>query len=523
MDKNLLLALMLTFVTFLAVRSFWSPSATNSNGAGESFVAPISADEVRPLNREIDFVDKKVRADAEESVYVENDVCGYTFSNFGGVLTELTYKSFKGKSGASMGAKFGGGLFEKEDGCFLIALEEKTPFLYKLVSKTEDDLGMNVVFETEANGWTIQKNYRIASKGYKVELDLKFTPKSSGVAPMIPRIFCPGSFVGEVPGDKLAGFALGIDGKKLNEIQSTDEERKGWKLPGMFGVTDKYFINGLIGSSDSSFVNRAFMKRSSGHQLAAVLEGKSLEESTEVKLSFYMGPKLVKECEAVDDRLDGLISLGWFSSLGRLVAIFLDYLFSILKNYGAAIVVLSLMIRFVFLPLNLYSRRRMARYQAFDAKYKHVINGIKTKYRDNQQKQTEELFALFKQHGVSPADIMFGFIPMLEGIPFLIAMYGVLGNHLPLYQAPFFGWITDLSSPDKFYAIPILMAVAMVWSQKILQPGKKSSGVVAMLLMPAMMLFFFSGMPAGLVLFFAIMNSTMVLEEYLRIGLFGKA
>jgi YidC/Oxa1 family membrane protein insertase len=147
--------------------------------------------------------------------------------------------------------------------------------------------------------------------------------------------------------------------------------------------------------------------------------------------------------------------------------------------------------------------------------YQPTINKIRAKYRQDWQKQQEELMRFYQEHNVSPVMHMVGCLPLLIQMPILLALYRVLHNYLDLYQAPFMGWIVDLSVKDPYYVLPILMGIAMLWQQSM-SPVKDDKMRVAMMFMPVVMVVVFLNFPSGLVLYWLVNNVLTIGEDYIR-------
>jgi YidC/Oxa1 family membrane protein insertase len=213
----------------------------------------------------------------------------------------------------------------------------------------------------------------------------------------------------------------------------------------------------------------------------------------------------------VDDRLDGLMSFGWLSFVCKLLLKLLEWLFGYFGNYGLAILVMGLLLRFPLIPLSVYSRRKMEIYQ----KFQPTIAKIRQKYRHDVKMQHEELMRFHQEHNLSAATPIMGCLPMLIQLPILFALFRVLGNYLDLYNAPFYGWILDLSSKDPYYVLPILMGASMMW-QQWLTPTTDEKQRVIMMFMTLVFTVFFAKAAAGLVLYWLVNNVVTIGEDYLR-------
>jgi YidC/Oxa1 family membrane protein insertase len=158
------------------------------------------------------------------------------------------------------------------------------------------------------------------------------------------------------------------------------------------------------------------------------------------------------------------------------------------------------------LPFNVYSYKSMKAMQVIQPK----IQALRERYKDDQQKQQQEMMALMRENKVNPLG---GCLPVLLQFPIFIALYQVLGNSIELYQAPFGLWIHDLSLKDPFYILPVLMGVTMFIQQKITPNTMDPAQARIMLMMPLIFTFFMVTLPSGLTLYMWIGAVFSVLQQ----------
>jgi YidC/Oxa1 family membrane protein insertase len=131
------------------------------------------------------------------------------------------------------------------------------------------------------------------------------------------------------------------------------------------------------------------------------------------------------------------------------------------------------------------------------------------------QMQHEEIMKYHNEHNLSTATPVLGCLPLLIQVPILFGLYRILWNYLDLYQAPFFGWLVDLSSKDPYYILPALMCITMVW-QQMMAPSVDGKQKVMMLFFSIIITVLFISAPAGLVLYWFMNNIITIGEDYLR-------
>jgi YidC/Oxa1 family membrane protein insertase len=204
----------------------------------------------------------------------------------------------------------------------------------------------------------------------------------------------------------------------------------------------------------------------------------------------------------------------WYVKLCGLVLRLLNLFHSWIPNYGIAIILLTLLVRFITLPLSVNQTRQAAKM----AVHQPEIRKIQEKFKGDRQKSQTAIMDYYRQQGINPMAPVLGCFPLLLQMPVFISLFNVLGRAVELHEAPFFGWIHDLSRPDVVYAglkipylfpagltvLPFLMAGTM-WVQMrmtIKDPNQKAM----IWLMPVVMFVFSGSFPSGLVLYWSISN-----------------
>ncbi|THB66597.1 MAG: membrane protein insertase YidC, partial [Spirochaetaceae bacterium] len=253
---------------------------------------------------------------------------------------------------------------------------------------------------------------------------------------------------------------------------------------------------------------------------------------------FYVGPKINEELKRYDSAADNAFGvsgldlgelqdsriLGWFEKILKRL---LDAIYSVIPNYGVAIIIMTILVKLALWPLTKKSFESNAKSQALQPK----IAELRTKYKDNPEKLNAEMMAIYKKEGVNPLG---GCLPLLLQMPLLLAMFGLFNNDFDLRGATFIsGWISDLSAPESIlyfgdkFAIPFLgwtdirlLPILFVGSQLLFgrfnQPaGAEANPQTKMLttFMPLMFFFILYNMPSGLLLYWIITNILSVVQQ----------
>jgi YidC/Oxa1 family membrane protein insertase len=238
-------------------------------------------------------------------------------------------------------------------------------------------------------------------------------------------------------------------------------------------------------------------------------------------LTFYVGPKDFDTLAAIDPMLTKAINFGMFSVLVVPLLRALEWIHAhVVGNYGWAIVILTLVINLILFPLNHKSVVSMRKMQEIQPEAKAIQERYKNlKATDPaKQKMNQELMGLYKEHGVNPAS---GCLPMLLILPVFLAFYALLQTAIELRGAPFFGWIHDLSLPDSYYVLPILVGASQVITQLMTpQPGADPAQQKMMMIMPLVLIFVFVSTPAGALIYWLVGNvwrvAQMQISNYLH-------
>jgi YidC/Oxa1 family membrane protein insertase len=240
--------------------------------------------------------------------------------------------------------------------------------------------------------------------------------------------------------------------------------------------------------------------------------------------NFYYGPKDSDQLAEAGHYLDRSLDYGWFSVLATPLIWLLRLFYSLVGNYGVAIILVTIIIKIALWPLTAKSYRSMKEMQKLQPK----MAKLREKHKDNNKALQEEMMQLYKTYKVSPVG---GCLPMLLQIPFFIAFYRVLDYALELRGAPFMLWITDLSVPDRLFyfsfklplldeptGIPVLtllMGATMIWQQKMTPAMGDPMQAKIMMFMPIFFIFILLNMPSGLVLYWLVNNILSIYQQKL--------
>jgi len=276
------------------------------------------------------------------------------------------------------------------------------------------------------------------------------------------------------------------------------------------------FNNATVVSATDRYYATLFYKKSGIFPVTVARSGISGYEDEPIaftnangplNLEGYIGPKEWKLFSSLDKKLEDVIEFGWFTFLAKPFFKIMLAIYDFVGNWGWAIVIFTILVKIVLFPLSYKGLMSMQKLKDLAPKMKE----IREKYGKDPAKMNQQMMALYKKHGANP---MGGCLPMLLQIPIFFALYRVLLNADELQGAPWIGWITDLSRPDPYFVLPILMGVTMYIQQKI-TPNTMTDPMQKKIFqwLPVIMTFFFLTFPSGLVLYWLVNNILTIAQQ----------
>jgi len=509
--KDLLFPIGLALLTTWAIHYFFlGGDRTQVPGgeavrSGQSFTAPRSKQEQQPLKREIDFIDEK-RLHKEEVTKVETELATLEFSNDGASLRWVGIKrKIHGKS-SLIGTVFPKGYDQREDKCFLVALNEKTPYYYEFVGTSETDSAIEVRYRytSPASDVNINKTYTIFKETHKLNLKIEVVVKKGLQEGVQVRLFYPSPLTPDIPNGPSAVF-VNEKGSVQKTAGGSLDMHKGWFKPALFGSDNKYFIHAMIQDQDA-FVQRAYYRGASKEKIFSILEGPTVTESTSWTLSFYFGPKEEGAMARVDSRLEQTLEYaGILAPISKILLAFLKFLHKHFGNYGLAIILLTILIRLLMFPFTMGAEKGKKKQNEMQKKMKY----LEQKYKHDRETLARAKGEVIRKHGMPGLGAC---LPLLLQLPIFFALSRVLSSSIEFYQAPFFLWITDLSAKDPYYVLPVCMTITMLLQASVAEKSHRVIFIVMALAFGA----FTANLAAGLALYIMISVLLGVLQTMVQ-------
>jgi YidC/Oxa1 family membrane protein insertase len=223
--------------------------------------------------------------------------------------------------------------------------------------------------------------------------------------------------------------------------------------------------------------------------------------------TLFVGPKLQDQLRTVGPKLELTVDYGKLTILADPLFWLLRQVHRFVQNWGVAIIVVTILLKLLFYKLTETSGRSMAKMRTIAPR----IKSIQERYKDDREQLAKQMMELYKREKINPVA---GCLPILVQIPVFLAFYWVLLESVEMRQAPFFGWIQDLSSKDPFFVLPILMGVAMFGQFKLnpAPPDPMQAKIFA--LMPIIMTVMMAWFPAGLVLYWLTNTLLSIAQQW---------
>jgi YidC/Oxa1 family membrane protein insertase len=333
---------------------------------------------------------------------------------------------------------------------------------------------------------------------------------------------------------------IGVLGGTLHEIKYKNLQKDGEvELPstgGWLGITDKYWLTALVPAQDSALTGTFRHTLTDGedrYQADYLRPAQTLApgQSIEVTDRMFAGAKEVSLLEHYQAEFgiplfDRAVDFGWFYFLTKPIFHILHFFYQHIGNYGVAILLLTLLVKLLFFPLANKSYTSMSKMK----KLQPEMMRLREQFGDDKVRMNQELMALYKKEKVNP---MSGCLPIVVQIPVFFSLYKVLFVSIEMRQAPFFGWIHDLSAPDpttvfNLFGIipwdpphflhigvwPLVMGLTMLAQQRLNPQPADPMQARVMMFLPVMFTFLFATFPAGLVIYWTWNNILSVAQQW---------
>lgn len=299
--------------------------------------------------------------------------------------------------------------------------------------------------------------------------------------------------------------------KKIKMGTMDDKEFVQNVQGGWIAWLQHYFVAAWVPEQDSS--NTIFTKRKEPNAKYYVIGYNSENitvapgEKSALNTTLYAGPKIQSHLKNLSPGLELTVDYGFLWFIAQPIFMLLTLIHSMLGNWGWSIILLTVIIKAIFYPLSAASYKSMARMRAMAPK----IQLLKEQAGDDRQKLSQGMMELYKKEKINPLG---GCLPILVQMPVFLSLYWVLLESVEMRQVPFIFWLTDLSSKDPYFVLPIIMGVSMFIQQRLNPAPPDPMQAKIMKMLPIVFTFFFLWFPAGLVLYWVVNNILSIAQQW---------
>jgi YidC/Oxa1 family membrane protein insertase len=310
------------------------------------------------------------------------------------------------------------------------------------------------------------------------------------------------------------GFVVYTDAEKYQKVSFDDIETNRARFArhasdGWLGISQHYFVSAWL--PPDKLAREFFLRPLEGGLFAGgiIVPMTPIAPGATGTLTvpLYSGPQEQDKLGALARGLDLTVDYGMFTIFSTPLFWLLKWIHGWVGNWGVAIIILTFLIKLAFYPLSATSYKSMARMRVLAPK----MQRLKEQYGDDRQKMQQAMMEMYRTEKINPLG---GCLPIVVQIPIFIALYWVLLGSVELRQAPFFGWVTDLSVPDPWFILPLLMGGTMIIQMRLSPEPPDPIQAKVMKVMPIVFSIFFFFFPAGLVLYWLVNNILSIAQQW---------
>jgi len=539
MDKRTIWAFILILAVFWISSEFiWKPSsaaaqkgieskkAEQSESVNESQpVIPDVYNPTKPANEEETVLQEDIESDIElnDSIILENEKIRISFSNRGAVINSIILKDYYLQDKVT-----NVDLVREDSNLMEIDYADLTgnqlsgvPQMYEWDKPDKSSISF-----TGTGGFgTIRKTFKLKDE-YQMEMDLSVSSNQD----QFDYVFNFDDGIADTERylkRKKQNYQLIFEVDNKIERLTLQKLSKNQEVNGKIdwaAIRSKFFVIGIMKDELSSLFH--VFAYNNNDSPAFRMYGRSPKPVLESQYEMYLGPVLSGNMDAMGNGFGSayyagngiFFGQGFIKPISRFFSWVFTQFHKVIPNFGLCLIVFSILIKIILYPLTHKSFESSTKMQ----KIQPHITALREQYKSDPQKMNQEMQKIYKEHGVSPLG---GCLPMLFQMPVFFALYPVIRYSIDLRQAGFL-WLKDLSEPDPYLILPILMAIFMFLQQYMMQPKKSvlaemgekqlaqmQSQKMMMYVMPLMMFFLFKSFPSGLVLYWTVFNIMSMFQQ----------
>ena len=551
MERRVLLAITLSFLVLFLFQRFVMPpppasAPRNTSGApaGQGTPAPSTTTPSTltpsapsaPGAPAAPTIEATVSEANSREIVVENSKVRAVFSNRGGVIRSWILKEFRDDAGQPLDlvpADAGDNATKPftltvDDQAISDRMKTATYRVTAGGSPAGDKVDatatpQTIVFETaSADGLNVKKSFTLEPTSYVIGFSADVRAGAQQLNPIVHWGPGLGDDIAQAPPSSFFSPSYSTPAQAFyyqdGDVERVAPEASG-ALDGAYryaGIDDHYFTSILLNEENRPLriqYGPVTVPQPGNPAVVARYVDYAVRFQAPQPMKFYFGPKVIEELRAINPEYTRVINFGIFAWLAVPLLGGLKWVHGFIGNWGWAIVVLTILINLAMWPLRHKSVVSMRKMQEIQPQMK-AIQDRYAKYKitdPERQKMNEEVMALYKSKGVNPAS---GCVPMLLTMPFLFAFYQMLAQAIEVRGADFAGWITNLSAPDPYFILPIVMGAAQFWQTKMTPTTADPSQQRIMMFMPIMFTMMSLSFPSGLVLYWLVSTVFTIIQQY---------
>jgi len=525
---NYILFFVLSFAIIVGYSIFFAPESTKKAPQGVDIVKKEAEPEPPPVRQEVP-IEEFVIPDAPKGklITVNTPLYTGTIDTAGGRIISWNLEKYRETTSIDSPTV---NLFKDSPPSYNFNLKLKgfeipdiIPFHYdgNTVLDLRDEKHDLTLYWKSPDGIEVRNIFTMSPNSYLLEQRFEVTnPKDSNIPQRLSVEWYDRMQNKGREQDKKDFIALVSDKvERLDSLPSEATQLKG--IISWFGFSNKYFLKAYLTEigGETQIIFSSAGSDSLGRAVYLYPADIIPQDSTSIyKAKLFLGPKEFQILKSAGFELQNAINYGWFGIIARPVGQLLTYINTYIHNYGISIIVITIIIRLIFLPLTIKSMGSMKEMQNKMQEIKPKIDALKEKFKDDKTKQNAELMKLYSSYGINPLSSLGGCLPLLIQLPVFIALYEVLLYSIELRQSSFL-WIKDLSEPETlfdipgigipFRVLPLLMGASWYLSQKMTPTtavGADNMQMKMMQFMPLIFTVMFWGLPSGLILYWTVSN-----------------
>ena len=372
----------------------------------------------------------------------------------------------------------------------------------KLNWKNDNGLQVDKLYTFHRGSYVVDVTYQIhnattsaitPSVYYQIVHDID----SNQASRMMPT-FTGGAYFTEADKYKKLSF------KDMGKTNLSKTAKDGW-----IGLVQHYFVGAWIPKEGlpREYYTKALSDNIYSIGAVSPLGTIAAGASQDITARLYAGPEEQTNLKQVAPGLEYTVDYGWLTIIATPLFWVLSAIEKVVHNWGVAIIILTILLKLMFYPLSAASYRSMAHMREVAPR----LQRLKEQYGDDKQKLQQAMMEIYKTEKINP---MGGCLPILVQIPVFISLYWMLLGTVEMRHAPFALWIHDLSAPDPFYVLPILMAITMIIQTRLNPTPPDPIQAKVMMVMPVVFSVFFFFFPAGLVLYWLVNNVLSIAQQW---------